>query len=48
MLVCTANHQSPWLMIALTAFVIKERMVQRPRQARFALALLMGAVVFSL
>jgi hypothetical protein len=32
-------------MIALTAFVIKERTVLRPRQTRFALALLMGAVV---
>ena len=48
MLVCTANHQSPWLMIGLTAFVVKERMVQQPRQTQFALALLTGAVVSSL
>lgn len=45
MLVCTASHGSLWLMIALTAFVVKERTEERPRHARFALALATGAVV---
>lgn len=45
MLVCSANHQSLWVMAALTAFVVKERTEERPRHARFALALLTGAVV---
>jgi predicted metal-binding membrane protein len=45
MLVCTANHGTLWLMIALTAFVLKERTVERPRHTRFALALVTCAVV---
>lgn len=44
MLACAAGQHAFWLMGGLTAFVVAERMADRPRQGRFAGVLLAGAV----
>lgn len=43
MLACATGQHAWWLMGGLTAFVVAERMADRPRQGRFAGVLLAGA-----
>lgn len=45
MMACAAARHSPWLIVALTVFLLKERTVLRAEPRYFAFALLTGAVL---